>query len=139
MKSFNIFTKMQVEKETQITVRHMVAARQKIGETDFDSLWKEIANLPVPEWLLTAGSEKEQGFSVKEWVICSVKAAKEKSSEAAGLFDMAGKVAMDSQCPPELQELAKDLRAILGGNLEVDLSNLPPELAGLVQQALGEE
>jgi hypothetical protein len=45
-------------------------------------------------------------------------------------------VAVEPEAPQPVSDLASVLRSVLSGNLNPDLSSLPPELAALMQKAL---
>lgn len=87
---------------------------------------------------MTAQPEPEQpGLSLETWVAESVRAAQSRSGEGEKWFNLAGQVARDPQYSAELQALARVLQSMLGGNLQSDLSTLPPELRALVEKYLG--
>jgi tetratricopeptide (TPR) repeat protein len=82
--------------------------------------------------------EKDPLEQVREFMRGLVKAAREKLPEAQKYFESVSKMAADPQAPPELQELGRVLQKYMSGVKNPNLSNLPEELAKLVEEELGE-
>ena len=102
--------------------------RQAIGDNRFDTLWRQITNSPIPEWLTQLPQETAQQF-----IAGAIQSAREKRPEAEEYFKSAQKMAADSSVPAEMRELGRVLQRIMIGDKNVDLSSLPKEWAELIK------
>jgi len=50
IEAFNLFSKLQTKREIHEVMSRLQNMRQNIGENEFDLLWKQVANSPLPEW-----------------------------------------------------------------------------------------
>ncbi|MBE0671409.1 MAG: tetratricopeptide repeat protein [Anaerolineales bacterium] len=82
-------------------------------------------------------SEEDELEKVKRFVHVVIQSAFKKSSEAGKYFQSVSKMAMDSNTPPEYQELGKVLRNYMAGLKNPDLSRLTEEIRQIVEDELG--
>jgi len=76
-------------------------------------------------------------FPVYDFLHSAIQAHQLKSPKADSFFMAVTRMAVDSNLPTEIQELAKALRSIFAGIQDPDLSNLPDEWAKLIREELG--
>ena len=75
-------------------------------------------------------------ITVQEFICRVIQAHRTKSPQAVQYFATVSKMVIDSNLPPENQELVKVLQKILAGFKSPDLSQLPEELAKLIKEEL---
>jgi len=137
LSGLSLLSELQIEPKTQQDMASdMRSWRDEIGSEKFDPIWQELTGeSAIPEWLQ---AEEQQGLSAEQFIQMCVSAAREKRTEAPQLFEAAGKLAGDSNAPPEYQALGKVLQKIMLGDKAPDLSGLPEELAEALRKALEE-
>lgn len=122
--------KINASSDAQSVANLLFQFRQTLGEKEFDNLWREEVNEPIPGWL------KQDGLTIEQFVLLSIQAAHEKRPEAEEYFKEAQRLAIDSNSPAELQVLGKVLQHIMIGEKNVDLSTLTDGLREMVEKAL---
>ena len=111
--------------------------RNTIGGNEFDSLWKQVTDSPLPEWL-SESPQQQQGVTAEQFIAGAIQSAREKRPEAEEYFKSAQKLAADSSVPAEMRELGRVLQRIMIGDRNVDLSSLLREWAEAVKKTVHE-
>ncbi|HMN00569.1 MAG TPA: hypothetical protein PKC99_16295, partial [Anaerolineales bacterium] len=97
--------------------------------------WEMLARRMTEDGGLETEAEDELG-QLRDFVQGLVKAARERSPDAQKYFEAVSKMAVDSNAPPQYQELGSVLKKYMSGIRNPDLSKLPKEIAEIVQKAL---
>ena len=131
IEAFNIFGQLQAKQESNSLVSRLQIMRITVEENEFDTLWKQITDSDVPDFL---SQSPQQSLSAEQFIAWVIKSAREKRPEAEEYFKSAQKMAADSSVPAEMRELGRVLQRIMIGDKNVDLSSLPKEWAEMIQR-----
>ena len=136
--AFNLFIQMQAKQEISSTVARLQNMRSTIGENEFDLLWKQITNSPLPDWLSQSPPPPQQGTTPEQFIASAIQAYLQRQPEAQKYYEACVKMAKDENASAELRALGHALQRILIGDKHPDLSSLPTEWSTLITNLLAD-